>query len=149
METYQSCYIFRMIFSRQRKNSLIINMGIKYGDMQYTLIEAFQKKVQLILKWNLSWRRSTFFMKKPTIIWQNVCCRFWRYIVYFSILWFCELTHHLLHPFQSNKTRAKFYNLNVEGSSIERIHNAVLLSSHILDDDYLVRVLDILKHPHK
>lgn len=48
-----------------------------------------------------------------------------------------------------NKTRAKFYNLNVEGSSIESIHNAVLSSSHILDDDYLVRVLDILKHPHK
>lgn len=48
-----------------------------------------------------------------------------------------------------NKTRGKFYNLNVEGSSIESIHNAVLLSSHILDDDYLLCVLDILKHPHK
>ncbi len=62
------CYIFRMIFSRQQKNSLIINMGIKYGDIQYTLIEAFQKRVLLILKWNPSWRRSTFFMKKPTMI---------------------------------------------------------------------------------
>ena len=47
------------------------------------------------------------------------------------------------------KTRAKFYHLNVEGSSIESIHNAVLSSSHILDDNYLERVLDILKHPHK
>ena len=47
------------------------------------------------------------------------------------------------------KTRAKFYHLNVEGSSIESIHNAVLSSSHILDDNYLEQVLDILKHPHK
>ena len=45
--------------------------------------------------------------------------------------------------------RAKFYKLNVEGSSIESIHTAVLSSSHILDDNYLVRVLDIMKHPHK
>ena len=47
------------------------------------------------------------------------------------------------------QTRAKFYNLNVEGSSIESIHTAVLSSSHILDDNYLVQVLDIMKHPHK
>jgi hypothetical protein len=47
------------------------------------------------------------------------------------------------------KTRANFYNLHVEGSSIESIHTAVLSSSHILDDSYLVRVLDIMKHPHK
>ncbi len=45
--------------------------------------------------------------------------------------------------------RAKFYKLNVEGSSIESIHTAVLSSSHILDDNYLVRVLDIMKPPHK
>ena len=45
--------------------------------------------------------------------------------------------------------RAKFYKLNVEGSSIESIHTAVLSSSHILDDNYLVQVLDIMKHPHK
>jgi hypothetical protein len=52
----------------------------------------------------------------------------------------------LLH---STKTRANFYNLHVEGSSIESIHTAVLLSSHIPDDNYLVGVLDIMKHPHK
>ena len=45
--------------------------------------------------------------------------------------------------------RAKFYNLNVDGVSIESIHTAVLSSSHILDDNYLVQVLDIMKHPHK
>jgi hypothetical protein len=49
----------------------------------------------------------------------------------------------------STKTRANFYNLHVEGSSIDSIHTAVLSSSHILDDNYLVRVLDIMKHPHK
>ena len=45
--------------------------------------------------------------------------------------------------------RAKFYNLNVDGISIESIHTAILSSSHILDDNYLIRVLDIMKHPHK
>ena len=45
--------------------------------------------------------------------------------------------------------RAKFYNLNVDGISIESIHTVVLSSSHILDDNYLVQVLDIMKHPHK
>jgi hypothetical protein len=49
----------------------------------------------------------------------------------------------------STKTRADFYNLHVEGSSIESIHTAVLSSSHILDANYLVRVLEIMKHPHK
>ena len=47
------------------------------------------------------------------------------------------------------QARAKFYNLNVEGSSIECIHSLVLSSSHILDDNYLVRIFDIMKHPHK
>ena len=47
------------------------------------------------------------------------------------------------------QTRARFYNLNVEGSSIESIHTALLSSSHIHDDNYLVRILDIMKHPHK
>jgi hypothetical protein len=50
---------------------------------------------------------------------------------------------------QTIKARANFYNLHVEGSSIDSIHTAVLSSSHILDDKYLVRVLDIMKHPHK
>ena len=50
---------------------------------------------------------------------------------------------------QTIKARANFYNLYVEGSSIDSIHTAVLSSSHILDDKYLVRVLDIMKHPHK
>ena len=52
----------------------------------------------------------------------------------------------LLH---STKTRANFCNLHIEASSIEIIHTAVLSSSHILDDNYLVRVLDIMKHPQK
>ncbi len=47
------------------------------------------------------------------------------------------------------QTRARFYNLNVEGSSIKNIHTAVLSSSHILDDNYLVQILNIMKHPHK
>ena len=45
--------------------------------------------------------------------------------------------------------RANFYNLNVEQSSIDSILKTVLSPSHILDDKYLVRILDILKHPHK
>jgi hypothetical protein len=45
--------------------------------------------------------------------------------------------------------RAHFYNLHVEGSSIESIHTTVISSSPILNDDYLLRVLDIMKHPHK
>lgn len=49
----------------------------------------------------------------------------------------------------STKTRENFYNLHVEGSSIESIHTVVLSFSHILSDDYLVRALDIMKHPHK
>ena len=47
------------------------------------------------------------------------------------------------------QTRGNFYNLNVEGCSIESIHTAVLSSSHILDDNYLIRIVDIMKHPHK
>jgi len=46
-------------------------------------------------------------------------------------------------------TRANFYNLHVEGSSIESIHTAFIASRHILDDISLIRVWDIIKHPHK
>ena len=52
-------------------------------------------------------------------------------------------------PISTSQTRANFYNLNIAGSNIDSIHTAVLSSSHILDDDYLIRISDILKHPHK
>ena len=44
----------------------------KHGDKIWRYAVHFDRslpeKILLILKWNLSWRRSTFFMKKPTII---------------------------------------------------------------------------------
>jgi hypothetical protein len=60
-----------------------------------------------------------------------------------------SIYHHCYIFFTQPKTRANFYNLHVEGSSIESIHTEVLTSSHIHGDNYLVRVLDIMKHPHK
>ena len=47
----------------------------KIGPMQFTLTEAFQRKIQMTLRWNHSWKGSTCFMKKSIIIWSNVFCR--------------------------------------------------------------------------
>ena len=49
----------------------------------------------------------------------------------------------------SNYNHNYLFGSSVEGSSIESFHTAVLSSSHILDDNYLVWVLDIMKHLHK
>ncbi len=38
-------------FLPTKKNELIRTMAIKYGPMQFTLTEAFQRKVQMTLRW--------------------------------------------------------------------------------------------------
>ena len=85
-------------------------------------------------------------MKKFMITSQNVFCLIWWQVsfsrknpfIFSNIVSFIQL-----------QTRANFYNLHVERNSIESIHIAALSSSHVLDDNYLVRILDIIKHPHK
>ena len=41
-------------FLPTKKNKLIQTMAIKYGPMQFILTEAFQRKIQMTLRWNHS-----------------------------------------------------------------------------------------------